>query len=72
LFALTDNLIQYVQQILDGLLGNYVKEDTVADSEIEGASEWRSGDKGEEGNTYRTVYRKAPLFAAFTSAGPPL
>ena len=51
LFALTDNLIQYVQQILDGLLGNYVKEDTVADPEIEGASEWRSGDKGEEGNT---------------------
>ena len=47
LLVLTDNLIQYVEQILDGLLGAYVEEDAVADSEIEVVSEWRSTDIAE-------------------------
>ena len=56
LFALANNMIRYVQQVHDGLLGGLVKRDTILESEIKGASGWKNMEMVQEGSVYRSVH----------------
>ena len=56
LFTLANNMIQYVKQVHDSLLGGLVKADTIAEPEIEGASNWQNMEMIQEGSVYRSVH----------------
>lgn len=57
LFGLAGTLIQYIQQVHVGLLGGFVKKDTVIGSEVDDATDWQHMDMAQEGDVYRSVHK---------------